>query len=170
MCINFLRPPPILICSVYSSAVLWKVIVNCSNTNNEWECVQNQKLQIHLLKNRCLESMLLKLYLNQVFIYRADRSIFIDQSISYGLPYDSTFFPILNSDACIFFRNQFYLYNMSTTNKHNKCLISIQSYSLLSTVTIILLLMKILLTVYSFLLLLNYDQLRLYKLIRKLYK
>ena len=29
-----------------------------------------------------------KLYLNQVFIYRADRSIFIDQSISYGLPYD----------------------------------------------------------------------------------
>ena len=88
MCINFLRPPPILICSVYSSAVLWKVIVNCSNINNEWECVQNQKLQIHLLKNRCLESMLLKLYLNQVFIYRADRSIFIDQSISYGLPYD----------------------------------------------------------------------------------
>ena len=88
MCINFLRPPPILICSVYSSAVLWKVIVNCSNINNEWECLQNQKLQIHLLKNRCLESMLLKLYLNQVFIYRADRSIFIDQSISYGLPYD----------------------------------------------------------------------------------
>ena len=88
MCINFLRPPPILICSVYSSAVLWKVIVNCSNINNEWECLQNQKLWIHLLKNRCLESMLLKLYLNQVFIYRADRSIFIDQSISYGLPYD----------------------------------------------------------------------------------
>ena len=44
MCINFLRPPPILICSVYSSAVLWKVIVNCSNINNEWECLQNQKL------------------------------------------------------------------------------------------------------------------------------
>ena len=37
MCMNYFRPPPILICSVYSAAILRKVIVNCSNNANESE-------------------------------------------------------------------------------------------------------------------------------------